>query len=732
MIPTNLPFFFELKKKNKAILLILLILSGLSISVIHFTSKKELNVKINDFRAEYYGEPCVGDPIDFFASISNIGINRVSVTVLVKEKINDKIETIIFQKTIMFNPSDSQKIEFRHILSKGGNHKLSLYYVINGEEFFGDSITIGHVKSYKQNTQFIVTYYHFNIQFRCGDKDSEHNIINGSIRNLLNFYYKNEEYKFSFEIQGYAIEKIAQEYPDLLQMIQDLTRRGQMELIVTHYSDQFFIAYPELDLRKSIEISDGILKENGIRRSNVFGTQEWQWSPLLPEIMRDYNYNIFVGRESSFRKYTDTQEGENHYQKTCVWETERNGKSVYVVLDGEATILDEHNDTRTLCYKWAHHHDGEAVNTRGNALNFEYDADQQARFERRLKRFKKEGYKFLTISELVYTTLEKDLGTHELDEIPCTTQGNVWRWTGQKVLEWERDTYINTLRYKARTSLLALETIIDVAEKRGIAVEDEKKMVREQWKELLLAEVTDSTGWQPRKVEVDYSIEKAMNVSSLCERTVNRIRNELYMNSPKNGVSWYLYSNTIINTEKLEITRTLPQVMWEETDPPITFNVLYRKYTYVCYKIINSDNLYLLEITIDPTKHERGTIVFKIFDGPVYSPLASNNHNNSMNLEKFSRERPNIIPANGWIYIGKNTSIINICSTRHAPIRVTTTSVYFREEKTTLPITYQFLIYFGAMEDGLELANRVNVYPCVLTSDLTKPIITQEIIREFC
>jgi hypothetical protein len=193
MIPTNLSFFFELKKKNKAILLILLILSGLSISVIHFTSKKGFNVKINAFRAEYNGEPCVGDPIDFFASISNIGINRVSVTVLVKEKINDKIETIIFQKTIMFNPSDNPDLEFRHILSKGGNHKFSLYYVINSEEFLGDSITIGHVKSYKQNTQFIVTYYHFNIQFRCGDKNSEHNIINGSIRNLLNFYYKNEE-----------------------------------------------------------------------------------------------------------------------------------------------------------------------------------------------------------------------------------------------------------------------------------------------------------------------------------------------------------------------------------------------------------------------------------------------------------------------------------------------------------------------------------------------------------
>ena len=731
MMLTNHPFFRELKKKNKAILLVLLILSGFSISATYFTNGKKFTVRIDDFEAKYNSEPCVGDPIDFFVSISNIGVTHISVGILAKEHCNGKPETVIFQKIITLTSFDSQKIEFRSILSKGGNYEFSLYYVIDGEEFFGDSLTIDNVKSYKHNTHFIVTYFHFNIQFRCGDKNSEYRIINGSIRNLLNFYYRNPDYKFSFEIQGYAIEKMAIEYPDLLQMIQDLTRRGQMELIVTHYSDQFFIAYPELDLRKSLEISDSILKESGIRRSNVFGTQEWQWSPVLPEIMRDYNYNIFVGREASFKKYTEIHERENHYQKTCVWETERNGKSVYVMLDGDATIHDEYNDTRTLWYKWAHHHDGEVVNTRGNAWNFEYDADEQARFERKLKRFKREGYKFLTISELAYTALEKGLGTHKLDEIPCTNQGNLWRWTGQKVLEWERDTYINTLRYKARTSLLALETVIEFAEKRGIAVEDEKKIAEEQWKELLLAEVTDSTGWQPREVEVDYSIEKAVNVSTLCERRVNRIMNKLYMKAIKTNINPHLPAPSIINTKNLEITSSLPQVRWEEADSPINFNVLYKKYTYECYKPENFDNVYLLEITVDPAEHERGAISFDVFDGIIYSPLATNNYNNCVNLEKFSNERPYLIPANGWVYIGKNTSIINICSTRHAPIRATNTSVHFQEEKTITPFTYQFLIYFGTKENGLELANRINVYPCVLTSDLTKPIITQEIISEF-
>jgi hypothetical protein len=439
--------------------------------------------------------------------------------------------------------------------------------------------------------------------------------------------------------------------------------------------------------------------------------------------MRDYDYNIFVGRENSFRKFTETNERKNLYQKTCVWRTERNGKSVYTVLDGKAKISDENDDTKTLWYKWAHHHDGEVVNTRGNAYNFEFDADEQDRFERRLKRFKKEGNKFLTISELVYTTLEKGLGTHKLDEIPCTTQGNTWRWTGQKVLEWERDTYINTLRYKARISLLSLDTLIDVAEMSGIAVEAEKTLVEELWKELLLAEVTDSTGWQPREVEVDYSIEKATNVISLCEKNVKRILNRIYMIKPN--------SHPAIDIKNLALSNSLTPVIWEEANPPITFNVLYKNYISVCYKSKNFGNLYLLEITINPIGNERGEISFDLFDGPIYSPLATNNHNNCINLEKFSSKSPYIIPANGWIYIGKNTSIINICSTRHAPVRVTATSVHFQEEKTTLPITYQFLIYFGGMEDGLELANRVNVYPCVLTSDITKPIITQEFIREF-
>ena len=42
----------------------------------------------------------------------------------------------------------------------------------------------------------------------------------------------------------------------------------------------------------------------------------------------------------------------------------------------------------------------------------------------------------------------------------------------------------------------------------------------------------------------------------------------------------------------------------------------------------------------------------------------------------------------------------------------------FIEENVTKAVTYQFLIYFGAKKDALELANRFNVIPCVLSNDI--------------
>ncbi len=94
-------------------------------------------------------------------------------------------------------------------------------------------------------------------------------------------------------MQGYAIEVLATEHPDVFALLRKLVRRGQIELVVAHYSDQLFIGYPAEDLQRSIALSDSILVKYGIQRSAVFFGQEFQWSPALASALKG-KYDVVV------------------------------------------------------------------------------------------------------------------------------------------------------------------------------------------------------------------------------------------------------------------------------------------------------------------------------------------------------------------------------------------------------------------------------------------------------
>lgn len=79
----------------------------------------------------------------------------------------------------------------------------------------------------------------------------------------------------------------------MLALLKKLINRGQIELVIAHYSDQLFIAYPALDLQKSIEISDKILAKYDIKRSRVFFGQEIQWTPAYASVLKG-KYDLIV------------------------------------------------------------------------------------------------------------------------------------------------------------------------------------------------------------------------------------------------------------------------------------------------------------------------------------------------------------------------------------------------------------------------------------------------------
>ena len=165
---------------------------------------------------------------------------------------------------------------------------------------------------------------------------------------------------------------------------------------------------------------------------------------------------------------------------------------------------------------------------------------------------------------------------------------------------------------------------------------------------------------------------------------------------------------------------------YEETETPINFSVSNENYTYTCYNYTKS--LYLLEIRVNTTRETQIGITFKVNGSCYYSPMA----NEYLNATKYWDEFPFLTLANGWIHLGNDINIIKDCTTRHVGAKLNQTWVEFKEEYLEGEFVYRFYIYYGDMDEALEFANRLNVKPSVLSSDITHSILTTEMLEKYC
>ena len=70
--------------------------------------------------------------------------------------------------------------------------------------------------------KYAIGMFHFNLQYVAGDYKIENRIIRESVYPVLQFFEKNPQYKADIEIQGYAIEVFANEYPEVLSLFKKL------------------------------------------------------------------------------------------------------------------------------------------------------------------------------------------------------------------------------------------------------------------------------------------------------------------------------------------------------------------------------------------------------------------------------------------------------------------------------------------------------------------------------
>jgi len=546
--------------------------------------------------------------------------------------------------------------------------------------------------------KYAIGMFHFNLQYVAGDYKIERRIIKESVFPVLQFFEKNPQYKSDIEIQGYAIEVFAEEHPEVLALLKKLVNRGQIELVIAHYSDQFFIGYPALDLRKSIEISDQILADNGMKRSRVFFGQEIQWTPAYASVLKD-KYDLIATSSDPHSWYRN---------KTLPLVNIRYGN------DQILGLIDSEKELNGLTWAFAFLDDGEVFNTLDYNSNFYRVPKQEKESIDRFKKLENEGYRFVTMTELANKI--KNLKGYKIPDYPFVPEGT-WNmsvcgpfmWMGRQRTGIEKDGITRAESYELRGVVLMAERLIDYAESKGLDVKELRKLILDAWKHLLLSEVSDSSGWSPLLVEVQYTDNEVANAELVLKEVMNKLNAML-----PSGDHQYLV-NTQNGKVQLAETAQIPQT--KTSVLPIPFTVLAEK-AVSCVKKIN-ENIYQLDIKCERPSDGAVEIVFDTpANGLSYSAGAGEEI--AVEIPTDLKHDPAFSLSNGFIYLNNGYSLVKDCSVEHiaATWKMKEQKLVFREElnKNNPEMNMRFYVVKGDVKSGLELANKLNTWPSYLVT----------------
>ena len=545
--------------------------------------------------------------------------------------------------------------------------------------------------------KYAMGLFHFNLQYVAGDHKIETRIIRESLLPALQFFEQHPQYKSDIEIQGWAIEELAEEHPEVLSLLKKLVDRGQIELVVAHYSDQFFIAYPALDLRRSIEISDRVLAEHGLKRSRVFFGQELQWSPALASALKGL-YDVVVT--------SSTPHGYYRGETLPVVKVRYGDDSIIGLISaGEKKLPD-------FEWQWAFFDDGEVFNSLDYNSDFFRVPEQEKKNIEVYKKLEADGYTFVTIGEFIEKV--KSAPHYKIPDYPFVPEGT-WNmqvggpfmWMGKQRSGVERDGPIRALCYKVRGRVLLAERLVALAEKAGREVSELKKLVRQAWKHVLLAEVSDSSGWSPWPVEVQYTENEAANA----EAVLRKIFKALQETPPLSEGTMLLHTQ---NGEWRSANGvTTPE--GKAAALPLLHSVRAKKYSVQVQQF--NDNLLRLDIWASRPKDGVVEIAFDAAaSGLKYS--AGCGEEEIVDIPPGLKNDPILALSNGFLYLGNGYSLVKDCSVEHlaATWKEKERLVVFREElaESTRDMRMRFYIVKGAPRQGHALANRLNTWPSYL------------------
>jgi len=378
--------------------------------------------------------------------------------------------------------------------------------------------------------KYSLSIYHFNLQYKAGDKKSYFKLIEASFQPFLKFFLENSNWKVDLELQGHFIAFLARHFPDDLENLIKLNERNQIEIVNVHYSDQIYLAYPYLDMQMSFKFCEEIFKRYNLKRSSVFFAQENFFGEGAEKYMVDHGYSIALLNQHYYSHHYGKPPYAPYYKY----------KNIDVLLKTTHGYKSDDKGIE-ITQKFSYWGDGELAFARGNNYMPFYGPSKKAYLNHKIKyrKLELEGFKMITVED--YIKRMKQLNIQPMEIGPLTDgswnmryYGGVYLWMGTYRLPWERDADIRSLTYRAREKLIMTEQIMNLVNSNGIKIpKNLYGYLKLAWKHLLLAEVSDSTGQTPVPIEIYYSINESNEVYRYCNLIIKKIKEICEKNEKK-------------------------------------------------------------------------------------------------------------------------------------------------------------------------------------------------------
>lgn len=385
--------------------------------------------------------------------------------------------------------------------------------------------------------RYALSMFHFNVQYVAGGlvgypgysgelrpQEVEDSIVVQSLAPVLELYAAHPTWGANIEMQGYLLDVLATRHPDTFELLRDLAISGQIEVVSFHYSDQLFIGYPQIDWERSQALTAATFEAHDVPLGTSVFCQEGQAGMAMADRMAERGYQTMVWPKNLW----NSQHGDFAAAPLYTF------GDVELVVGAQGASYDDGMGLQ-IETTWTFFDDGELMATGDWNPYFPdlfiTDPEAVAEYEASVQALEDQGYVIATVRDYAAAirdrvTLADPPPLFDGTWQPGSTNG-VAKWLGDRSLWFigggpaDRDNHVRSLGYLAHRELVAAETAAQVAEL------DARAELDAAWRLLALAQVTDASGINPYRGEVEYGIAHSTEVLRIARGVIERAKESL-------------------------------------------------------------------------------------------------------------------------------------------------------------------------------------------------------------